>query len=255
MKKTLHLALVLGLAAFVFSPSAHASVMGICTDWVPESSSYCTQATPSLDIGTTGSTNPTFNIALNGSGSSDSTELLVLIPTSDGISNLTFSASFTPEGEAPVSATLYSNPLSTPFTSGYVLADYLGLTVKDPGVDYHFNSINGVEAVSGNTGFSVYLFQSSIPLTAGSGYVSVSFSNFMNGSGFPYGTIFLALGNDSGGKIIYNTPLTIGLEDTVPEPMSLILFGTGLLGIALMVRFRTRKEARGEDAGDTPASA
>lgn len=221
--------------------------MGICVAWVPNSSSYCTAATPSLEIGSTESSNPTFNIAVNDHGSSASTDLVVLIPTSGATTNLTFTATFQAydsSGTAvgPAISVSASAASLTPFSSGLLLSSYLGLTVQ-PGQDYHFNSINGVESIGGTSGYTAYLLQTSIPLlgqSAGGGYVTVSFSNFSGGSGFPVGTIFLALGNDSGGAIIYNTPLTQGLE-TVPEPMTLSLFGTGLLGIALMVRRRMRK--------------
>jgi hypothetical protein len=60
---------------------------------------------------------------------------------------------------------------------------------------------------------------------------------------FPARTIFLVVGNDSQGTIIYKTSLTPGVEDLllIPEPMSLVLFGTGLLGIAMFIRWRVRK--------------
>jgi len=245
--RILRLGMLCGVIGFVFSLSAHAQNMGICAGWVPDSSSYCTAETPSLDIGSTTNSNPTFNVAVNGQGSTSSTELLVLIPTSGGTTNLSFSATFTLSngGSTTLTATAFS---ATPFTANfggssnaYLLSSYLGLTVAS-GQDYHFNSINGVQAVPGTTGYTVYLLSVPYALTSGSNYVTVSFSGFSSGSGFPMGTIFLALGDNGSGTIIYNTPLTQGLENTVPEPMSLSLFGTGLLGIALMVRRRMRKE-------------
>lgn len=251
MSKLLKTVMILGAMAFAFAPSAHAQVMGICAGWVPDSSSYCTEATPSLDIGTTMNSNPTFNIAVNGGGTTSSTELLVLIPTSGGATDLSFSATFTLSngGSTTLTATAFS---TTPFTASfggsnnaYLLSSYLGLTVTS-GTDYHFNSINGVQSVSGTTGYTVYLLSVPYGLTSGSNYVSVNFSGFSSGSGFPVGTIFLALGDNGSGTIIYRTPLTMGLENTVPEPMSLTLFGTGLLGIALLVRRRMRKESEEE---------
>jgi hypothetical protein len=249
------LGMLCGVIGFVFSLSAHAQNMGICAGWVPDSSSYCTSATPSLDIGSTGNSNPTFNIAVNGTGSTQSTDLVVLIPTSGAATNLTFTATFQAydsNGTAVGSPVVVNATAAsmTPFmansgggNNAYLLSTYLGLTVAN-GQDYHFNSILGVESLGSTTGFTTYMLQTPIALlgqAAGGGYVTVSFSNFSNGSGFPVGTIFLALGNDANGNIIYNTPLTQGLE-TVPEPLSLGLFGTGLLGIALAVRRRMRNE-------------
>ncbi len=253
MAKLLRVGLILGLIGFVFAPKAQAQNMGICAGWVPLSNCGSSNT---LDIGLTASSNPTFTIAVNGTGSTSSTDLVVLIPTASGVTNLTFTATFqayNSSGQAVgapvvVNATAFS---STPFTANfgggnnaYLLSSYMGLTVAN-GQDYHFNSINGVEGLGGNTGFTPYLLQTTIGLAgqAGAGgYVVVTFSNISNG-GFPVGTIFLALGDNGTGTIIYNTPLTQGLETTVPEPMSLSLFGTGLLGIAMMVRRRMRKTA------------
>jgi PEP-CTERM motif len=248
MIKVLRMLLIVGLAGFAFSVNAHAQSMGICAGWVPGPS--CSTLIPSLDVGQTSNNNPTFNIAVNGNGSTESTELLVLIPTTDGTTNLTFSATFTPSGGGSSVMVAAMPSSTTPFTmnyggatDAYLLSSYLGLTVAS-GQDYHFSSINSVENNAGNTGFTVYLLTTDIPLS-GSGYVSVSFSGFSSGTGFPVGTIMLALGNDANGQIIYNTPLTQGLEDVgqVPEPMSLTLFGTGLLGIALLFRRRMQRES------------
>lgn len=249
MAKILKFAALLGLIGFAFSLSAHAQVMGICAGWVPDSSSYCTPASSTLDIGSTGNLNPTFNIALNANSNktTESTELVILIPQSgtSGLNSLSFDVTFTPSGGGPsvtMTATAYSGMGGMPFTSSSGgLVSYLGLTALNGTDAYQFNNINALQTVGGTSAYTAYLVNVPMGLTGGSGYVTVSFSNFSSGSGFPYGTIFLAYGNDASGNIIYKTPLTDGLQ-TVPEPMTLGLFGTGLLGIALMVRRRMRKE-------------
>lgn len=242
MSKFIRMGLILCLAVFAFSPRARASEMGVCTSWawVP-SNPTCTPASGSLDIGTA-STNPTFYVALNGSGASSSTELLVLIPqaSTSGVNPLTFSATFTPSGGSPISPTITAS--TSPFTSGDLLS-FLGLSTVSSLNSYNFNSISGVETVGGTQGYTTYLLSSDLGLTGGSGYITVSFGNFSSGSGFPIGTIFLALGDNADGEIIYKTPFTLGGE-TVPEPMTLLLFGTGLLGLAIMVRRRSQKELR-----------
>lgn len=248
MARLLRVGLLLGLVGFVFTPGAHAQVMGICAGWVPNSSDYCTTATPYLDIGTANSQNPTFNIAINSNGSTDGVELVILVPLSStsAISDpLTFTATFTQSDGGPggtVSAVLAS---TSPFTSSSgSLVSYAGMTAGSPSVNnYGFNNIHAVESSSGTQGFAVYTVE--LPGVSsghsGSNYLGVSF-NFSGGaSNFPYGTIFLAYGT-AGDPIATNfTPLTDGLTTVVPEPMSLTLFGTGLLGIALLVRRRIQK--------------
>ena len=248
MSKILRFGLLCAFAAFVCSPSAHAQVLGICgPGWMP-SPTACTPATSSLDIGTTGSTNPTFNIAINANGSTDGTALVILVPVSSTnpiSAPLSFSVNFTQSNGQP-GGTLTANLASTtPFTqsSGSLVSGYLGLTASSPKVDnYKFNNINAVQTVPGTMGYAVYTVN--LPgVSAGSSgnYLTVSFSFNGGSTSFPYGTIFLAYGTDPG-SVDWFTPLTDGLE-TVPEPATLGLFGTGLLGIALMFRRRMRKSA------------
>lgn len=243
MAKILRLVVLCGFCAFSFSLTAHAQVMGICSGWVPNYSSYCT---PTSNIGLTNSSNPTFNVAINGGSNSEattSTEIVVLVPWSSTSSSLTFSATFTPSnGGSP--ATISATAFPTTFTSSSgSLVSFLGYNSFPGSQNYKFNNINAVSTISGVTGYTAFVLDaSSLGLTPGSGYVTVSFSNFSNGSGFPVGTIILAYGNDANGNIVYFSPLTDGLQTTVPEPMTLGLFGTGLLGIALMVRRRRMRQ-------------
>lgn len=242
MAKILKLGLLCGLMGFLFSPSAHAQVMGICAGWVPNYSSYCTLATGTVDIGTTNNSNPTFNVALNGNSNKTtaSTEIVILVPQSATSGSLEFTATFTPSGGGtPVTVSAMLQP--TTFTSSSSnLISFLGYGSVPGAQNYKFNNINAVSTVPGVTGYTAYVADAAnLGLTGGSGYITVSF-NFTNGSGFPLGTIILAYGNDASGNITYFTPLTDGLQ-TVPEPMTLGLFGTGLIGIAFVMRRRMRK--------------
>ena len=246
MSKILRIGLLCALAAFVSSPSAHAQVMGVCgPGWMP-SPTACTPATSTLDIGTTGNLNPTFNIAINNNGSTDGTTLVILVPLSSTnpiSAPLSFSVNFT-QSNGQTGGTLTANlASSTPFTqaSGSLIGGYLGLPTSSPKVDnYKFNNINAVQTVPGTMGYAVYTVN--LPgVSAGTNgnYLTVSFTSNGGSTGFPYGTIFLAYGTDPG-TVDWFTPLTDGLE-TVPEPATLGLFGSGLLGIAMMVRRRMRK--------------
>lgn len=243
MAKILRLAVLVGLCTFAFSLTAHAQVVGICAGWVTNSSSYCTPASSTYDIGTTMNSNPTFNVALNGSSgaTTTSTEIVVLVPSSMS-GTLSFTATFTPSGGGSgvtVSASVYPNFNS----SSGSLVTFLGFGSVPGAQNYKFNNINAVSTIPGVTGYTAYVFDaSSLGLTGGSGYITVSFNGLSDGSGLPPGTIILAFGNDASGNIVYFTPLTDGLQTTVPEPMTLGLFGTGLLGIALMMRRRMRKQ-------------
>jgi len=253
MKKLAIVALVLGLAMLFSATSLRAQVMGICTGWPWLPSAGCTLATPALEIGSTGNPNPTFFIGTNDGGVTSDTYLMVLKPqpSTTGLNSLTFDATFTQNSTTHVvNATAEPGNPPGPFISNQELVEeYLQLTcdVSYPGgscsgVDYHFNSINNLQIVAGTQGYTVYLLKSGFgvkgptPKTGGPLNVHVAFSNFSGGAtGFPLGTMFLALGVDSAGNVIFKTPLTLGLE-IVPEPGTMLLMGSGLLGIGALLR-------------------
>ena len=70
-------------------------------------------------------------------------------------------------------------------------------------------------------------------------------SNGLNitASGVPQGTVFYAELVNSDGQIEYITPNSEAgiLGSPVPEPTSLTLMGTGLLGIASQIRRKLRR--------------
>lgn len=247
-----------GLVVLVFGIPLQAQVMGICAGWMESAdfppgslSSDCTLATPALEIGTTLNSNPTFNIGVNDGGVASNVTLLALIPQSSttGLNSLTFTATFT-QGifTNPVNASAFSPPSGLPYVwtpdNQLLVSSYLSsiLTAINTGADYHFDNINNLQVVPGTMGYSAYVMDTGFgvlgpTLTNGPTLINVSFSNFSAGGGFPTGTIFLALGQDADGNVIYFTPLTVGLQ-RVPEPSTMLLLGSGLAALAVLRRWR-----------------
>jgi hypothetical protein len=238
-KRSIAIAAALVLATLWFAGPTSAQtvpdpVMGICTGWPWASgSTSCTVATPALDIGTSTNPNPTFQIAVNAGGTTTNTMLIALVPNTN-TSSLSFTASFNGGG--------FVSPTKTVNWSGGTLfsQSVLNLTVLPASVtgnggpnDYSINggggaALSGIQTVPGVTSYGVYAFSTGLGVLGpnapgGAQNISIAFggftSNGSSASGFPAGTIFLAVGFNSSGQVTYTTPLTLATEViSTPEP-------------------------------------
>lgn len=85
----------------------------------------------------------------------------------------------------------------------------------------------------------------------GNDYAAASFNDLSGNRGAPVAAIVLARG-ESNGQMLYNTPQRQGVEP-FPEQTDLVLFGAGMLLIALLVRRRS-VEKTAEDREHVRAS-
>lgn len=83
------------------------------------------------------------------------------------------------------------------------------------------------------------------------GWPSLAYRDASEGSsmtlvaaGSPVGTVFLVPGKDLSGQMTDKNSLGQDPQEAFPEPMSLTLFGAGLIIVALVVRRRTQKVAK-----------
>jgi len=191
------------------------------------------------------SSNPTFTITNMGtSGLTTGSKkhpispsgTLFLVVLAPGKTTLTFKANKTGSG-TPV---FFAAPSKDLFPT-------LKMSGGNPANLNAFASITQVVLPSFSTkiGFSVYdITLGAYNFAKNGGPVSVSFSNFMHGTGFAKGTLFFSflIDNNQKGIIVDQTPFsevlgtTVGSPTPVPEPATLSLFGGGLLALAGMFR-------------------
>ena len=206
------------VVSFLAAPAAKAQAFQLCNT----GDTYCTPATTTVDIGTTTSTNPTFDITLT-SGSVPVVDLVALIPDGSSVTPSSFTASFNSgTGVAPTAPGEFNS-------SSGELWSVLSIT---GGADYNFlsfvGSTRGPDA--GVTGFQVYEWSSIATDFSGSSPIAVSFSD---GTSFPDGALFLAVGTESNNTTyVAKTPFTTALAVSVPESGS-----KGMLFLSVLVLF------------------
>jgi hypothetical protein len=76
----------------------------------------------------------------------------------------------------------------------------------------------------------------------GSGMFHVEGCNYVSGSSFPGGTLFLNFAANTGQLDVDNVSLTVQSATSVPEPSSILLLGIGTLFLLSTLRVRKKRE-------------
>jgi hypothetical protein len=111
-----------------------------------------------------------------------------------------------------------------------------------------WNTQLGIDPVVPASSFGIYVFSlftgnGSSPLQSG-GLLNVIFSNSRT---LPIGTYIVAYGENAAKKP-FGTPFTeAGLQGATPEPLSLLLFGTFVIGLVLYQWYQLRARVRARD--------
>ena len=205
------------VASFLSASPAMAQAFQLCNT----GDAYCTPATSTVDLGTTASTNPTFDITLT-SQSTPVVDLVALIPDGSSVSPPNFTASFNSGAWVAPSA-----------LGGFSSGDLWSVLSISKGAGYNFSSFTGsnMGPDAGLSGFQVYEWQGIGTDFSSSSQIAVSFSS---GTIFPEGSRFLAVGTSTDNIYDAKTPNTTQLVVSVPE------YGSkGMLFLSALVLFVT----------------
>ncbi len=167
--------------------------------------------------------NPTFNLSSpDKNGGTGELILVALVPNT--------TATFTVNGSSPTLAGTWSGTPSTLY--GFLSVD--SMMTANPNFSAYVSASGQAGVTAAN--FRVYTFD----LGAFTSNVTTT-SVTIGGPGVPIGTIFYAFLRSAQGttlEAINGTPLSGALTTTVPEPGSMLLFGSGLLVLGGAVRRR-----------------